>query len=211
MFGWFPIGRNESGGWRLDIVALLAVTGESFISEHAQALTPSKLSLLPRIMPAPHALLQPRRPASLPRRIAKVCGVHSDVVLDTVSFFANIIHPIDQLRPFEFRMLKIRHSQYSRREIPVKRNTKMATGNTSDKTEDGHATATGVTLSDPEPGNAVPQRLRRVRTMQQRIAEVTSNAPIVMTADKVVGGILWKDGTALLAVALPSITTAIIS
>jgi hypothetical protein len=62
----FPIGQDESGDWRLDIAALLAVTGESFIGEHAQALTSSMLCLLPRIMPAPHALLQPRRPASLP-------------------------------------------------------------------------------------------------------------------------------------------------
>lgn len=62
----FPIGKGKADEWRLDIVALLAVTGESFIAEHAQAITSSAFGLLPRIMPAPHDLLQARRPASLP-------------------------------------------------------------------------------------------------------------------------------------------------
>lgn len=38
-------------------------------------------------------------------------GVHSGVVLDTVGFFANIIHPLDELRPFEFKVLEIRHKE----------------------------------------------------------------------------------------------------
>ena len=54
----FPRGKGKADEWRLDIVALLAVTGES--------ITSSAFGLLPRIMPAPHDLLQARRPASLP-------------------------------------------------------------------------------------------------------------------------------------------------
>ncbi|KAK4123658.1 hypothetical protein N657DRAFT_645241 [Parathielavia appendiculata] len=182
MSGWFPIGRDDSGGWRLDIVALLAVTGESFIGEHAQALTSSKLCLLPRIMPAPHALLQPRRPASLPRETAKVCGVHSGIVLDTLNFFANIIHPIDQVRPFAFKVLEIRHSHLLRRKKQKQHSAQLATVGGSGKTADGQAKATGVTFPDPEPGNAVPQGLRRRPTMKETVAEFASNAPTVLNA-----------------------------
>ena len=61
-------------------------------------------------MPAPHALLQPQQLAILPQEIAKVASVYSSVVLDAVGFFANVIYPIDQLRPFDFKVLQIWHS-----------------------------------------------------------------------------------------------------
>lgn len=240
----FPIGRDESGGWRLDIVALLAVTGESFIGEHAQALTSSKLCLLPRIMPAPHALLQPRRPASLPREIAKVCGVHSGVDLESLSFFANIIHPIDQLRPFAFKVLEIQHRGSLSSVTRFERSAQLAGKNGSEKTMDA-PTTTGI---DPEAGDSAQQGLRRRSTMQQKFADFASNAPTVdvtrgttrasipgrggdgavgaafysplhiltvvsflITIGLFIAGALWRDGTALLAVGLASITTTTIS
>ncbi|KAI1157797.1 hypothetical protein F5B18DRAFT_138554 [Nemania serpens] len=109
---WFasdgPGGEGPSG-WRLDVVTLLAVIGESSIAEHAQIITASVLCLLPRIIPAPQALLKPSRPQRLPETTARMTGVYSGVVLDTVGFFANIIHPLDELQPFAFRVLEIKH------------------------------------------------------------------------------------------------------
>ncbi|GAP88373.2 hypothetical protein SAMD00023353_2900430 [Rosellinia necatrix] len=109
---WFasdgPDGEGPAG-WRLDVVTLLAVIGESSIAEHAQVITASVLCLLPRIIPAPQALLKPSRPQRLPETTARMVGVYSGVVLDTVGFFANIIHPLDQLQPFAFRVLEIKH------------------------------------------------------------------------------------------------------
>jgi len=103
---WFPQGQ---AGWSLDVVTLLAVIGESSVAEHSQAITASFLCLLPRIIPAPQALLKPSRPGRMPEVTAKMAGVYSGVVLDTVGFFANIIHPLDQLHPFSFKVLEIKH------------------------------------------------------------------------------------------------------
>ncbi|KAJ9151273.1 hypothetical protein NKR23_g3101 [Pleurostoma richardsiae] len=107
---WFPVGPNDSPGWRLDVVTLLAVIGESSMAEHSQAITASFLCLLPRILPAPQALLKPTRPARMPETTAKMAGVYGGVVLDTVGFFANIIQPLDELPAFAFKVLEIRHS-----------------------------------------------------------------------------------------------------
>ncbi|KAJ8132418.1 hypothetical protein O1611_g1213 [Lasiodiplodia mahajangana] len=109
---WFSSdGPDDEGpaGWRLDVVTLLAVIGESSIAEHAQIITASVLCLMPRIIPAPQALLKPSRPQRLPETTARMTGVYSGVVLDTVGFFANIIHPLDELQPFAFRVLEIKH------------------------------------------------------------------------------------------------------
>lgn len=107
---WFPTGQNNSPGWRLDVVTLLAVIGESSVAEHSQAITASFLCLLPRIIPAPQALLKPSRPMRLPEVRAKTAGVYNGVVLDSVGFFADILHPLDQLHPFQFKVYEIKHA-----------------------------------------------------------------------------------------------------
>lgn len=107
---WFNSDVNPGpAGWRLDVVTLLAVIGESSVAEHGQAITASMLCLLPRIIPAPQALLTGNRPIRMPEVTAKMTGVYSGVVLDSVGFFANIIHPLDELHPFSFQVLKIEH------------------------------------------------------------------------------------------------------
>ncbi|KAI8959347.1 hypothetical protein F5Y11DRAFT_350610 [Daldinia sp. FL1419] len=110
---WFSsdvAGAEGPGGWRLDVVTLLAVIGESSIAEHCQTITASIFCLLPRIIPAPQAFLKPSRPGRMPETTAKMTGVYSGVVLDTVGFFANIIHPLDEFQPFAFRVLHITHT-----------------------------------------------------------------------------------------------------
>ncbi|KAI2621916.1 hypothetical protein GGS26DRAFT_568486 [Hypomontagnella submonticulosa] len=110
---WFSSdidGAEGPWGWRLDVVTLLAVIGESSVAEHAQTITASIFCLFPRIIPAPQAFLKPSRPVRLPETTAKMTGVYSGVVLDTVGFFANIIHPLDELPPYTFKVLQIRHT-----------------------------------------------------------------------------------------------------
>ena len=78
MSNWFPIGKNGNDeGWRLDIVSLLAVIGESSIESHSQALTSSWTCILPRLIPAPQVLLKPSRPNRMPQVNAVVVGVRS--------------------------------------------------------------------------------------------------------------------------------------
>ncbi|RFU81564.1 hypothetical protein TARUN_658 [Trichoderma arundinaceum] len=104
---WFP---NDKPSWRLDVVTLLAVIGESAIAEHSQTITASLLCMLPRLLPAPQALLKPSRPTRLPETHAKMAGVYSGTILDSVGFFANIITPLDALPPYSFLVLDIQHA-----------------------------------------------------------------------------------------------------
>lgn len=79
------------------------------MADNAQPMTASMLCLLPRILPAPQALLKPTRPTRLPTYKAQVVGIHSGMFLDSVGSFANIIHPLEDQPPFSFSVLKIRH------------------------------------------------------------------------------------------------------
>lgn len=104
---WFPVGKAN---WQLDAVTLLAVIGEASVSDNAQPMTASMLCLLPRILPAPQALLKPTRPTRLPAYKAQMVGVRSGVSLDSVGFFANIIHPLEERPSYSFHVYEIRHS-----------------------------------------------------------------------------------------------------
>lgn len=95
--------------WRLDVVSLLAVIGESSMSKHAQPLTASWLCLLPRLIPAPQALIRPARPGGLPSQAAHVVGVHSGNYLQELNYFANLIHPISELKRHSIREVYIEH------------------------------------------------------------------------------------------------------
>ncbi|KAL6404606.1 hypothetical protein AUP68_11428 [Ilyonectria robusta] len=119
---WFP---NTKDGWRLDVVTLLAVIGESSMAEHSQTITASLLCLLPRLIPAPQALLKPSRPSRMPETLAKMTGVYSGTTLDSVGFFATIITPLDALPAFSFRVLEIKHTdlnQFGDVEVPTAQN-----------------------------------------------------------------------------------------
>ncbi|KAI5459280.1 hypothetical protein BGZ63DRAFT_360882 [Mariannaea sp. PMI_226] len=113
---WFP---DVQQNWKLDVVTLLAVIGESSISEHSQTITASLLCLLPRIIPAPQALLKPSRPNRMPETLAKMTGVYSGTTLDSVGFFATIITPLEGLNPFSFTVLEIKHTQHTFGDIEV--------------------------------------------------------------------------------------------
>ncbi|POS74841.1 hypothetical protein DHEL01_v206768 [Diaporthe helianthi] len=103
---WFPLSKDS---WGLDVVTLLAVIGEASMEDNAQPITASVLCLLPRILPAPQALLKSKRPTRLPIYSAQMVGVHNGVALDSVGFFANIIHPLDDQAPYSFKVLEIKH------------------------------------------------------------------------------------------------------
>jgi hypothetical protein len=107
---WFP---DTKANWSLDVVTLLAVIGESSMADQTQTITASLLCLLPRLIPAPQALLKPSRPSRMPETLAKMTGVYSGTTLDSVGFFATIITPLDALHPFSFRVLEITHTDPS--------------------------------------------------------------------------------------------------
>ncbi|OJJ41825.1 hypothetical protein ASPWEDRAFT_23879 [Aspergillus wentii DTO 134E9] len=103
----FPSGRTPSSGWHFDAVGLLAVIGESSMTLHVPALASSWLCLLPHLIPAPQAMLKPCRPTRLPPVPAIVVGVHSGTRVDELNFYAELIHQVDGLQPFEFHEFNI--------------------------------------------------------------------------------------------------------
>lgn len=93
------------------------------MADNAQPMTASMLCLLPRILPAPQALLKPTRPTRLPSYKAQVVGIYSGMILDSVGSFANIIHPLEEEPPLSFRVLKIRHRDtYDEQRPTMRRN-----------------------------------------------------------------------------------------
>jgi hypothetical protein len=81
------------------------------MAEHAQAMTASWLCVLPRIIPAPQVLLKPTRPTRMPQVNAAVVGVKNGTFVQTLNYFPNILHPIEELPAFAFRVYRIKHSQ----------------------------------------------------------------------------------------------------
>lgn len=103
---------SESGfeDFQLDIVGFLAVLGESSVSlnirfsiqrhpltsrlqvtANAQVAALSRIFYLPRLLPAPQALLRTSRPTTLASTNAKVTGVYSGNVKDHVHHVANVL------------------------------------------------------------------------------------------------------------------------
>ncbi|CAJ2504986.1 Uu.00g123800.m01.CDS01 [Anthostomella pinea] len=196
---WFSSdvdGASGPSGWRLDVVTLLAVIGEGSIAEHAQTITASVFCLLPRIIPAPQALVKPSRPVRLPETTAKMTGVYSGVVLDTVGFFANIIHPLDELQPFSFKVLEIKHANrepdtngsnlLSRLRTGLRSNTNMSktrsvrlTGPPPDAHDEGSSKTPpgGTTFSssaDVEAATPAPG-IRKRATMKEKVQDFVTN------------------------------------
>lgn len=84
-------GNGPFGNFQLDIVGFLAVLGEGSVLANAQVSALSSLFYLPRLIPAPQALLWPSRPVQLEPTKATVTGVESGVVKDHVHHVANIL------------------------------------------------------------------------------------------------------------------------
>jgi hypothetical protein len=107
---WFPVGRDDSDGWRLDVVSLITILGESLMARHIQPLTASWLCLLPRILPAPQSFLGSTRAVRLPSLPADVCGVYSGTVVRELNYFADVLLPITNMKKYEVAVWDITYS-----------------------------------------------------------------------------------------------------
>ncbi|PLB35964.1 uncharacterized protein BDW47DRAFT_109533 [Aspergillus candidus] len=110
--GWFPLDlASDEPTWSFDIVGLLAVVGGSSIEKHAQAITASPLGGFPRLLPAPETMLNTDRPVRLPSvKDVHVVGVFSGNHFTELNFFADVIHRVDSLEPYEFQSYEITYS-----------------------------------------------------------------------------------------------------
>lgn len=88
---WAVWWWNGYDNFQLDIVGFLAILGEGAVTANAQVAALSRLFCLPRILPAPQALIRTTRPMTLPAATAKVTGVNSGNVKDHVHHVANVL------------------------------------------------------------------------------------------------------------------------
>lgn len=76
---------------QLNIVGFLAILGEGAILTNAQVSTLSQWMFVPRLLPAPQALLSPSRPSKLASSRGHVTGVHSGNDRDYINHIGNIV------------------------------------------------------------------------------------------------------------------------
>lgn len=84
-------GLGPLSNFQLDIVGFLAILGEGSVLANAQVSALSHMIYLPRLLPAPQALLRPTRPSSLPLFNAEVTAVYSGNHKHHVHHTANIL------------------------------------------------------------------------------------------------------------------------
>lgn len=82
---------SSFGEFQLDIVGFLAILGEGSVLANAQVATLSKWMYLPRLLPAPQALLRPSRPEKLDSAPGHVTGVYSGNHRDYIQHIGNIV------------------------------------------------------------------------------------------------------------------------
>jgi hypothetical protein len=76
---------------QLDIVGFLAILGEGSVLANAQVSTLSKWIFLPRLIPAPQALMRPTRPTRLEPADGKITGIFSGNHKDSINHIGNIV------------------------------------------------------------------------------------------------------------------------
>jgi len=77
--------------FQLDIVGFLAILGEGSILSTSQVSALSWLFYLPRLIPAPQALLRTVRPSTLPSAAGAVIAVHSGNIKENLPHIAHVL------------------------------------------------------------------------------------------------------------------------
>ncbi|KAL5120058.1 hypothetical protein ACEQ8H_002156 [Pleosporales sp. CAS-2024a] len=106
------IAANENGAFKLDslqldIVGFLAILGEGSVLANAQVSTLSKWIFLPRLIPAPQALMRPSRPLVLEPEPGTVSGIWSGNTRDNINHIGNIVCDANNLATYSVRVVHI--------------------------------------------------------------------------------------------------------
>jgi hypothetical protein len=133
----------------------------------------------------------------MPEVKAKMTGVHSGTTLDSMGFFASIITPLDSLPPMSFKVLHIRHSHNRTDEnghpVHIERSV-------TEKMQD-LITSPTLIIKDERP--AVPPALLSP-------IHVLAILSFMLTLGIIVAAIFWRDGPAIIAVTIISVTSTIV-
>ncbi|KAF1943732.1 hypothetical protein EJ02DRAFT_399708 [Clathrospora elynae] len=108
---WLPSDENGKTGLQelqLDIVGFLAILGEGSVLANAQVSTLSRWIFLPRLIPAPQALMRPTRPIRLEPFPGHVTGIVSGNNRDDINHVGNIVCDASNLANFSVRVVEIK-------------------------------------------------------------------------------------------------------
>ncbi|KAI4104794.1 MAG: hypothetical protein L6R37_003067 [Teloschistes peruensis] len=92
---------------QLDIVGFLAILGESSVLVQSQVAALSRFFLLPRLLPAPQALIRTSRPDRLEITSGTVVGTHNGNCRKYVSHLAHLLHDGNNLPAYSIRCERI--------------------------------------------------------------------------------------------------------
>ncbi|KAI6803210.1 hypothetical protein KC363_g2098 [Hortaea werneckii] len=104
---WSMLWPQTFDDFQLDIVGFLAILGEGSVAANAQVAALSRLFYLPRLIPAPQALLWPSRPSKLPPTTAVVTGVYSGNVKEHIHHLAHVLLSGDEMPTYTVRCVRI--------------------------------------------------------------------------------------------------------
>ncbi|TLD38615.1 hypothetical protein E2P81_ATG01158 [Venturia nashicola] len=104
----YPYYYTTLANLQLDIVGFLAVLGEGSVLANAQVSTLSRLIFIPRLLPAPQALLRPSRPSKLESEVGTVTGVHSGNKRDYVNAIGHLVLDAEKMPEYSVRCVKIK-------------------------------------------------------------------------------------------------------
>ncbi|KAF2466066.1 uncharacterized protein BDR25DRAFT_79147 [Lindgomyces ingoldianus] len=100
-------GQAKLEELQLDIVGFLAILGEGSVLANAQVSTLSKWIFLPRLIPAPQALMRPTRPVKLEPAPGQVTGVFSGNHTGSINHIGNIVCDASFLPEHSVRVVSI--------------------------------------------------------------------------------------------------------
>ncbi|KAF2438565.1 hypothetical protein P171DRAFT_371607 [Karstenula rhodostoma CBS 690.94] len=95
---------------QLDIVGFLAILGEGSVLANAQVSTLSKWIFLPRLIPAPQALMRPTRPTVLEPVPGHITGIYSGNYKNTINHIGNIVCDASNLPAHSVRVVRIKRT-----------------------------------------------------------------------------------------------------
>jgi hypothetical protein len=107
---WLPADSNGNYSYKelqLDIVGFLAILGEGSVLANAQVSTLSRWIFLPRLLPAPQALMRPTRPDKLEPFAGHVTGIVSGNHRDYINHIGNIVCDANNLPEYSVRVVRI--------------------------------------------------------------------------------------------------------
>jgi hypothetical protein len=89
--GFLGMEFKHISSFELDIVGFLAILGEGAVQANAEVAALSQIVFLPRLLPAPQALMTPSRAEGLPPLKGWVTAVHSGNNRDYINYVGNVL------------------------------------------------------------------------------------------------------------------------